>query len=541
MLSRPIYILSLYLLGVLALIFFFWEYIVPFPYSLSLSERNYLNSKKSILFVSDIDFPPFSFHDEKIAMSLGYEPDLVNQLKQIFDQTGVTIRFDQYSWDKCTSMFNNGQIDVLNGLCITNNRKRYYSFTHPYINASFSVTTLKESIYLKPKLELLSKHTFVVQKGSITEDLLKDIHLPESRIIYGAGPTECLQKLIKGEADIWLEFQSVASNLIRTTSTETAFNSITLQGLNAPYAMAVNKEDKILADILNKVFINLNNSGFFTFLDQKWFGINLTRDIPSVKTIRSIALSIFFIYTIIFVFLYWNSLLRKRIYDKTEEISNLYHRVSQSLEDTLNMAAAAIDARDSYTAQHSKMVANYAATLAMHMRLPREILYNIYTASLFHDIGKIAMPDRILQKKGALTDDEYNLIKEHCQHGARILNQSRGAIADLSQMIYSHHERYDGGGYPEGTKLRDIPISIIVFADAFDAMTSARPYREPLSSEAVLDEITRGAGRQFHPLVVAYFKELLENYGSASDVYTFVTKIKQNSYELHKKIATNLF
>lgn len=541
MLKKPLHIFLIYLLGIIFIVMAFWKYIIPFPYSLNLAEKNYLNKKQHITMASDMDFPPFSFIGEQIPMGLGYDMDLAGRLNQEFNKIGIDVNILLLPWADCQKMLQDNKVDLLIGMTISDSRSQLYQFTQPYLMSSFSVTSLNENISLKSRLNLLNHYSFVVQSGSMTEELLRLNHIPDNQITLCSGPTECLNQLEKGHADIWLEFQPVTSSLLKTRSLASAAKSINLEDVYAPLAVAARKDDQILAGILDKAFITLNDSGFFSYLDQKWFGLTLNRGITPVKWARIVGLLIFSVYTVIFVFLYWNSLLRKRIDKTTGEISRLYHRVSRSLEDTLNIAAAAIDARDPYTAQHSRMVAGYAATLAMYMRLPGETIYNIYMASLFHDIGKIAIPDYILQKKEALTRDEYEMIKEHCRHGINILNQSKGELAGLAPLIYAHHERYDGKGYPEGAELRHIPASLIVFADAFDAMTSARPYRAPLNNDFVLEEITRGAGTQFHPLVVAYFQELMISSGHGRNVYAFVKQVKLSSQNLHEKIAPNIF
>jgi HD-GYP domain-containing protein (c-di-GMP phosphodiesterase class II) len=178
--------------------------------------------------------------------------------------------------------------------------------------------------------------------------------------------------------------------------------------------------------------------------------------------------------------------------------------------------AQAIDAKDHYTHGHTNRVTDISLAIAKKMGekdpglLEDDFLENVHIASLLHDIGKIGVPESILNKQGPLTNEEFSVIKQHPVIGANILMP----IHELSSAILGvrhHHERFDGRGYPEGLKGKDIPLiaSIISIADAFDAMNSDRPYRRGLSVEQALSEIEANGGTQFDPEVTAVFLELM--------------------------------
>ena len=163
----------------------------------------------------------------------------------------------------------------------------------------------------------------------------------------------------------------------------------------------------------------------------------------------------------------------------------------------------AIDAKDQYTHGHSERVARYSLMLADKMKLEPEKLDNIYIAALLHDIGKIGVSDTIINKDGKLTADEYDNIKQHPVLGSQILtNISEMPVAVIGAKY--HHERYDGTGYPEGLKGEEIPLEarIISVADAYDAMTSNRSYRNSMTQEKVREQLVNGRGRQFDPEIV---------------------------------------
>lgn len=175
--------------------------------------------------------------------------------------------------------------------------------------------------------------------------------------------------------------------------------------------------------------------------------------------------------------------------------------------------AAVVDAKDPMTLKHSRHVASYSRMLAEAMNLMPDDVEHIELAGLLHDVGKLGIPDRVLQKPGRLTDEEFALIKTHPQRGATILER-HPALANIIPMVRHHHEKIDGKGYPDGLSGDDIPIgaAIICVADAFDTMTSERTYQRRRSVEEAIAELQRCAGSQFHPeLVSRFIKEIEAN------------------------------
>jgi putative nucleotidyltransferase with HDIG domain len=172
--------------------------------------------------------------------------------------------------------------------------------------------------------------------------------------------------------------------------------------------------------------------------------------------------------------------------------------------------AQALDARDPYTAGHSLRVAEYSHTLATAMGLSGEDAEIIRVAAQLHDIGKIGIPDAVLQKPGLLTPEEYGLIKLHPQIGRKILEKV-GRFEGLLSVVELHHENHDGSGYPYGLVGNAVPIEarIVHVADSFDAMTTTRSYRSALSLRAAIHEIERNAGQQFDPVAAKAFLRLI--------------------------------
>jgi diguanylate cyclase (GGDEF)-like protein len=189
----------------------------------------------------------------------------------------------------------------------------------------------------------------------------------------------------------------------------------------------------------------------------------------------------------------------------------LYDLLVDANTSTIEALAAAIDARDKYTAGHSRRVADHATALAQALGYSERFIHDLRLACLFHDVGKIGVPDSILCKPDRLTDDEFVQMKEHASAGADIL----GKVQSLSKAlagIRHHHERWDGRGYPDQLAGEAIPENarIIAIADAYDAMTSNRVYRAAMPHEKVLNILREGAGVQWDARMVMKWVELLE-------------------------------
>ncbi len=188
------------------------------------------------------------------------------------------------------------------------------------------------------------------------------------------------------------------------------------------------------------------------------------------------------------------------------ENAQLYGRMRDLYLSGIRTLAATVDAKDSYTRGHSERVAAYARAIAVELGLPQLAIETIELAGLLHDIGKIGVPDAVLQKPGRLDPDERTLIEQHADLGARILSDNL-ALAPLVPLIRHHHERYDGGGYPSGLHGEAIPLgaAIIAVADTYDTMTTDRPYRRAPGPATARAEIAGLSGSQFHPRAVAAF------------------------------------
>ena len=219
------------------------------------------------------------------------------------------------------------------------------------------------------------------------------------------------------------------------------------------------------------------------------------------------------------------------------ENARLYGDMQKNYTSTITALSAAIDAKDHYTHGHSKNVMEYSVAIAKELKLSKEEIETIRFAGLLHDIGKIGIPEVILQKKGSLTDDEFSMISSHPKLGLTIMNEV-DFLKKIAPLTYHHHEKYDGTGYPDKLRGEDIPLGarIINLSDSFDVMTTARVYKTALSFEQALKEVDKCSGTQFDPKVVEAFKRVVNKLkhkitGETSSIANLIALSNMNSAE----------
>lgn len=203
-----------------------------------------------------------------------------------------------------------------------------------------------------------------------------------------------------------------------------------------------------------------------------------------------------------------------------EELSNTYEKLEQAYLDSIETLRYTVEAKDPYTKGHSDRVSEFSVLIGKKLGLSESDLKTLHIGGLFHDIGKIGIPDSILLKESRLSDDEYSEIKNHPTIGAHILCNAT-IFQDLIPIVKHHHERFDGKGYPGKLEGEQIPYlaRITAIADAFDAMTSKRTYRNALPLDIVKEEIEKNKGTQFDPIIADTFLSILESdYNSILEI-----------------------
>ncbi|HIU51939.1 MAG TPA: HD-GYP domain-containing protein [Candidatus Merdicola faecigallinarum] len=196
-----------------------------------------------------------------------------------------------------------------------------------------------------------------------------------------------------------------------------------------------------------------------------------------------------------------------------QELSDANDKLEQAYMESIETLRYTVEAKDPYTKGHSDRVAEYSVLIGKSLNLSEEELKNLKIGGLFHDIGKIGVPDSILLKESRLDDEEYSQIKNHPLIGVHILSNAT-IFQDIIPIVKHHHERFDGKGYPSQLSGKDIPYlaRIVSIADSFDAMTSKRSYRNALPLEVVKNEFLKNIGTQFDPEIGMVFLDLLDHH-----------------------------
>ncbi len=204
--------------------------------------------------------------------------------------------------------------------------------------------------------------------------------------------------------------------------------------------------------------------------------------------------------------------LEAKVAERTEQLRQTMLDLERSYDITLEALGDALDLKDAETEGHSKRVTAFTIAMARAMGLPGEKIRVIARGAFLHDIGKMAIPDSILRKPGALTPEEISIMQEHCYRGYQMLRKIP-FLTEAAEIVYSHQERWDGTGYPRNLKGSDIPLGARLFAaaDTLDAIMSDRPYRAAQPFSAAREEIVRWSGRQFDPDVVKVFLTIPES------------------------------
>lgn len=194
-----------------------------------------------------------------------------------------------------------------------------------------------------------------------------------------------------------------------------------------------------------------------------------------------------------------------------EKVAEQADKIRASFLNAITALVYALEAKDAYTSGHSRKVADLSATIARALNLPQSQINKLRLAGLLHDIGKIGVQESVLNKPGRLTETEFEQVKHHPVIGEHILSPIVD-VTEILEAVRNHHEHYNGKGYPDGLQKDEIPLDarILAVSDAYEAMTSERPYRKSMSADAARDEIVRHKGTQFDPEIADTFNNIKE-------------------------------
>jgi putative two-component system response regulator len=223
---------------------------------------------------------------------------------------------------------------------------------------------------------------------------------------------------------------------------------------------------------------------------------------------------------------------------RTNQLKDAFEKIKLSSLDTIYRLSKAAEYKDEDTGAHIIRMSNYSAVIARKMGLTESAIESLLYAAPLHDIGKIGIPDKILLKQGKLDPEEWALMRQHPMMGAKILEKADTVFIKLGEIIaLTHHEKWDGSGYPKGLKGKEIPLvgRIVAIADVFDALTSKRPYKQPFSIENALAIIREDTGSHFDPAVSEAF------FACEAEIISIKSKFSEEHESLLYKISGKFF
>ncbi|MCR5771352.1 MAG: transporter substrate-binding domain-containing protein [Butyrivibrio sp.] len=466
----------------------------------SYTEKDWLTGNDTLKVGYLEDFLPFCDTDASGNVT-GIVKDIIPKIIDELNISGVSITYQGFkSYDDMLDAMNDKVID----LAFPVEGSLFYSEQNGIYQSSPLVTTNNELVYKGTYDSSLVK-TLAVNKNCGLQYYYTMTEFPDAELVFYDSSDECIEAVQKDEVDGTVLNGLRAYNILRNSK---------YHGLSAMQLSGM--EDICFGiEIGNKGLLKIINRGL-SILDEDYVlytASHYTDELFSysvkdfLKDNAEICISFVIIAFIVILFI-----LGMQSQQKIEEEKRQRYSIQKIFNQMIMAFAKMIDKKDEYTSGHSFRVADYSRKLARKIGYTEAMAQRVYNVALLHDIGKIAVPNKILNKPKGLDDDEYSIVKEHAALGKEIL-QEIDSLPEISLGAGYHHEKYDGTGYPEGLKGDEIPkiAQIISVADAFDAMYSTRPYRKSMKLEDCLEEIRKGEGVQFNPELAEAFIELVHD------------------------------
>ena len=517
------HIFVLFILIFLLIIVFFNIEDEKLKLDLTEVEKEYIENNPVILLGPDPDFAPVEFYKEDEFR--GIVPDLVSYINE---NTKLNIKMIKYpKWDDVIKAIKRNEIDILGAVSKSENRKTFLEFSTSYLSIPNVLVTKKKNIVIENDL---SNVNLAVVKNSAKHDLVLE-NFPNANLKTVKNIQEGLKLVAIGDIDAYLGSLTQMSYYIdKYGYANLKINKELDESLDYTYPIhfAFKKDDKILQGIINKILLNMPNEKKENIIN-KWMGLN-TFDYYINKSVFTqgvlIAFILIFIFSLIILFLRYELRKRtKKIRKLNEKLQSDLNRSKKITKDISLSLISVIETYDTYTEGHSKNVANYSLLIAKELGFSELKLEECYYSALLHDVGKTIIPNKIVCKKGKLSDIEYEVMKKHPYYSYKILKDI-DIFDSISENVLYHHEYFDGNGYSEGIKGDSIPIisRIISIADAFDAMTTNRTYRKKLTKEKAIEELKNCAGSQFDARLVNVFIKAISKEDNLKEL--------KNIYEL---------
>lgn len=469
------------------------------------AEKDSLVGSTEHIAVGDNTYPPLIFMNDKNQAD-GYDIDFLRLLET---ETNSKLTIILMDWNEAKTTVSRGTADILVGVTKKPDREEFFEFTEPYLETKLVILTHKNNFVIKGIDDLVNRRVGV-QRGDVAEEILRG-HVPPLPIYRYTNQKEALVALAAGQVDAvvgnyftgmyWMD-QNGWRDTIKIVGEPLATNE---------YCLGVRKGNSELLSSLNTAIANAKKTGKLQKIQDKWFGESYFSNMVSKNRhyLELLGFFIGFLMLIIALGVLFVYSLRRKVKVATSSLRDVNQQLANAYEITIRAFFSALEKRESGTAHHSLNVNSIAVTIGREMNLSETQLLYLTWGTLLHDIGKLAISDDILLKKGQLTAAEYDNIKRHPQIGYDILHGAE-YLHEAALITLYHQERYDGKGYPCGLAGEEIPLlaRICTVADAFEAMIADRPYRNGRHFSEAVAEIVKHSGSQFDPKVVAAFIKL---------------------------------
>ena len=464
------------------------------------SEKAWIENNDSLVVGYLEDFLPYSDTDADGNVT-GLVKNVIPQILKELNISKIDVSYRGYkSYKDMLSDMNAGIVDMIFPI----GGNLYYSEENGTYQSTPVITTNNELVY-RDGFDSSNIKTIAVNQNNGLQYYYALANFPDTDIKYYNSTAECLESVLKKEADVTVLNGLRAYNILRNSK----YHDLSVMQLGGyeDICFGIDIGNEGLLKLINRGISVLDDDYVFYMADRytdKLYYYSVKDFLKDHAEVAIAAMVIFFI-VILLTSLFW--------FHKRVEKEKKQRFAIQKIFDQIIMAfAKMIDKKDKYTSGHSFRVADYSRRLALKLGYGKAFAKKVYNIALLHDIGKIAIPDHILNKPGDLDENEYSIIKEHAALGKEILMEI-DAIPEISLGAGYHHEKYDGSGYPEGLRGEEIPkiAQIISVADAFDAMYSTRPYRKKMNIEDCLEEIRNGEGIQFNPELSKAFIEMVRD------------------------------
>lgn len=466
----------------------------------SYTEKGWLTGNDTLKVGYLEDFLPFCDTDASGNVT-GIVKDIIPKIIDELNISGVSITYQGFkSYDDMLDAMNDKVID----LAFPVEGSLFYSEQNGIYQSSPLVTTNNELVYKGTYDSSLVK-TLAVNRNCGLQYYYTMTEFPDAELVFYDSSDECIEAVQKDEVDGTVLNGLRAYNILRNSKYH-GLSAMQLSGME-DICFGIEIGNKGLLKIINRGLSILDDDYVLYTASHYTDGLFSYSVKDFLKDNAEIGIAFVIIAFIVILFI-----LVMQSQQKIEEEKRQRYSIQKIFNQMIMAFAMMIDKKDEYTSGHSFRVADYSRKLARKIGYTEAMAQRVYNVALLHDIGKIAVPNKILNKPKGLDDDEYSIVKEHAALGKEIL-QEIDSLPEISLGAGYHHEKYDGTGYPEGLKGDEIPkiAQIISVADAFDAMYSTRPYRKSMKLEDCLEEIRKGEGVQFNPELAEAFIELVHD------------------------------